>query len=121
MASGTSGRYLHTLVYLANSIQNADQLTYYADHFSDTKADEQSAQRRGARHLKETCAVIDDQISGSEWVLGNRSNLGDLHLFLLTTWRQADRGHLEMDEFPDVKRIADMVLQRPSVQRVFAD
>ena len=113
------GRYLQTLVYFSNSVQNAFQLSYYPDRFADTPADEPSAQRRGNRRLQETWKVINDQIGDDRWVLGERFSAVDIYLFMLTTWLNTSLGHPAVDEFPNVKRIADAVLPRKSVQLVF--
>ncbi len=115
----TRALYLQTLVYFSNSVQNAFQLNYYPDRFADTPADEPSAQRRGNRRLLETWKVIDDQIGENEWVLGDQFGAADIYLFMLTTWLRPARGHPAIDEFPNVKRIADKVVQRPSVQLVY--
>lgn len=111
--------FLQTLVYCSNSVQNAFQLTYYPDRFADTPADEASAVRRGNRRLRETWKIIDDQIGGSEWVLGARFGAADLYVFMLTTWLRPARGHPDVSEFPNVKRIADKVVRRPSVKKVY--
>lgn len=115
----TRALYLQTLVYFSNSIQNAYQLTYYPERFADTPADEPSAQRRGNRRLRETWKVVDDQIGANRWVLGDRFSAADIYLFMLTTWLSSAKGHPTLDEFPNVKRIANEVLERPSVQRVY--
>ena len=111
--------YLQTLVYFSNSIQNAFQLTYYPDRFVDTPAEEASAQQRGNRRLRETWSVIDDQIGDKEWLLGDRFSAADIYLFMLSTWLRKAKGHPPMSAFPNAKRIADKVLQRPSVQKVY--
>ncbi len=116
----TRALYLQTLVYFSNSVQNAFQLTYYPDRFADTPGDEPSAQRRGNRRLRETFKVIDDQIGDNEWVLGTRFSAADIYLFMLTTWLRPARGHPSVSEFPNVKRIADTVVKRESVQMVYA-
>ena len=113
------GLYLQTLVYFSNSVQNAYQLTYYPDRFVDVATDEPSAQQRGNRRLRETWRVIDDQIGDKQWLLGDRFSLADIYLFMLTTWLRTGKGHPSLDEFPNVKRIADVVVQRPSVQLVY--
>ncbi len=115
------GQYLQTLVYFSNSVQTAFQTNYYPDRFVDTPADEPSAQSRGIRRLRETWKVIDDQIGGNEWVLGERFSAVDIYLFMLTTWLAPSRGHPTIDEFPNVRRIADAVMSRPSAQLVFAE
>lgn len=113
------GLYLQTLAYFSNSVQNAFQLNYYPDRFADTPADEPSAQRRGIRRLRETWKIIDEQIGDSEWVLGERFSAADIYLFMLTTWLKASRGHPTTDEFPNVKRISEAVMRRPSVRMVY--
>jgi glutathione S-transferase len=84
-----------------------------------TPADEPSAQRRGNRRLRETWKVINDQIGDNKWALGERFSAVDIYLFMLTTWLQTSRGHPSVVEFPNVKRIADAVLPRKSVQLVY--
>ncbi len=112
-------RYLQTLVYFSSSVQNAFQLTYYPDRFANSPADEVSAQRRGVRRLRETWRVIDQQIGDGVWVLGDRFSAADIYLFMLTTWMRSTQGHPAIDEFSNVKRIADLVVRRPSVQCVY--
>lgn len=113
------GLFLQTLVYFSNSVQNAFQLNYYPDRFADTPADEPSAERRGIRRLRETWKVIDGQIGNNKWILGDRFSAADIYLFMLTTWLDAPRGHPSTDEFPNVKRIAEAIMKRPSVQLVY--
>jgi glutathione S-transferase len=113
------GRYLQTLVYFSNSVQNAFQLDYYPDRFADTPDGEPSAQRRGIRRLRETWKVIDEQIGDNQWVLGEQFSAVDIYLFMLTTWLRSERGQPSTNEFPNVKRIADAVMSRPSAQLVY--
>ena len=115
------GLYLQTLVYFSNSVQTAFQTYYHPDRFADTQADEISAQRRGIRRLLETWKVIDDQIGDNEWVLGESFSAVDIYLFMLTTWLKTSLGHPTTDDFPNVKRIADAVMTRPSTQLVYSE
>ena len=113
------GLFLQTLVYFSSSVQNAFQLTYYPNRFADTPEHEPSAERRGVRRLRETWQVIDDQIGDNQWVLGEQFSAADIYLFMLTTWLKSTRNHPSADEFANVKRIADAVRLRPSVQLVY--
>jgi glutathione S-transferase len=113
------GLFLQTLVYFSSSVQNAFQLDYYPERFADTPADEPSAQRRGIRRLRETWQVVNDQIGANEWVLGDRFSAADIYLFMLTTWLMPSRGQPSTDDFPNVKRIAEAVMKRPSAQLVY--
>ena len=115
------GLYLQTLVYFSNSVQTAFQLDYHADRFADTPADEPSAQRRGHRRLRETWQIINDQIGDNEWILGDQFSAADIYLFMLTTWLEPSRGQPAVQEFPNVKRIADAVVLRPSVRLVYGN
>ena len=99
----------------------AFQTNYYPDRFVDKVVDEPSAKRRGIRRLFETWKVIDDQIGGNEWVLGECFSAVDIYLFMLTTWLKKSRGHPITDQFPNVKRIADVVISRQSVKLVFSE
>lgn len=117
----TRALYLQTLVYFSSSIQNAFQLTYYPDRFADTPEGELGAQRRGNRRLQETLQVIDDQIASNKWVLGDQFSAADIYLFMLTTWLRPARGHPSLDDFSNIKRIANEVVQRPSVQLVYKE
>ena len=113
------GLFLQTLVYFSSSVQNAFQLDYYPDRFADSPAEEPGAQRRGLRRLRETWGVIDNQIGSNDWILGQRFSAADIYLFMLTTWLSPSRGQPAIDEFRNVRRIADKVMTRPSVQLVY--
>ena len=113
--------YLQTLVYFSSSIQTAFQLDYHAHRFADTPADEPSAQRRGHRRLRETWQIINDQIGENEWLLGDQFSAADIYLFMLTTWLEPSRGQPSVQDFPNVQRIADAIMLRPSVQFVYGN
>ncbi len=113
------GRFLQTLVYFSSSIQNAFQLDYYPNRFTDTTSYEPSAQRRSHDRLRETWQIIDDQIGDNQWVLSDRFSALDVYLFMLTTWLKPLRGQPSLKDFPNVQRIADTIMLRPSVQLVY--
>ena len=113
--------FLQTLVYFSSSVQTAFQLDYHAHRFADAPTDEPSAQRRGHRRLRETWKIIDDQIGDNQWILGDQFSAADIYLFMLTTWLETSRGHPDIHEFPNVKRIANAAMLRPSVQLVYGE
>ena len=80
------GVYLQTLVYFSSSIQNAFQLNYYPDRFTESEREFSATMRRGIRRLTETWRVIDNQIGDSKGVLCDNFSAVDLYLFILTTW-----------------------------------
>ena len=117
----TRGLYLQTLVYLSTSVQTAFQTYYYPDRFVDTSANEASAKKRGINRLRETWKVIDDQIGDNDWVLGRCFSAVDIYLFMLTTWLNPTLGHPSTKEFPNIKRIAEAMMSRPSIQLVYSE
>jgi glutathione S-transferase len=117
----TRGLYLQTLVYLSTSVQTAFQTYYYPDRFVDTSANEVSTKKRGINRLRETWKVIDDQIGDNDWVLGRCFSAVDIYLFMLTTWLNPTLGHPSTEEFPNIKRIAEAMMSRPSIQLVYAE
>ena len=113
--------FLQTLIYFSNSVQTAFQTFYYPDRFVDKQQIEANAQRRGIQRLRETWNVVNEQIDDKVWILGNRFSAVDIYLFMLTTWLKPWLGHPSVNEFPNVKRIADAVMLRPSIQCVYSD
>lgn len=111
--------FLQTLIYFSSSIQTPFQLDYHAHSFADTPADEPSARRRGHRRQRETWKVTYDQIGDNRWMLVDQFSAADIYLFMLTTWLKTSRGHPDVSEFPNVRRIANAVMLRQSVQCVY--
>ena len=87
----------------------------------DTPADEPSAQRTRLSKTARNVEIIDDQIGDNQWILGDQFSAADIYLFMLTTWLETSRGHPHIHEFPNVQRIADAVMLRPSVQLVYGN
>ena len=113
--------FLQTLIYFSNSVQTAFQTFHYPDRFVDKQQIEANAQRRGIQRLRETWNVVNEKIDDKVWILGNRFSAVDIYLFMLTTWLKPWLGHPSVNEFPNVKRIADAVMLRPSIQYVYSD
>ncbi|MDC6454389.1 glutathione binding-like protein [Planktomarina temperata] len=57
----------------------------------------------------------------NKWILGEKFSAADIYLFMLTTWLDPSRGHPSISNFPNVQRIADAVMLRPSVQTVYGN
>ena len=113
------GRFLQWLFFFSSSLQTAYQMTYYADRFCASKDDEDTVQRRSIKRLPELWQVIDNAIGDGEWMLGQKFSAADIYLFMLTTWLSEERDHPSVEEFPNVSRVANAVLKRPAVQKVY--
>jgi len=113
------GVFLQWLFFFSSSLQTAYQMTYHTDRFCESTADHDSVQQRSARRLHELWQVVNDAIGDGNWMLGDRFSAADIYLFMLTTWLSDERGHPSVEEFPNVSRVANAVLRRPAVQKVY--
>ena len=109
------------LFYFSSSIQNAFQMSYYPFRFCDDKEDEASVMARAQSRLLETFTVVENAIGDRQWMLGDHFGAIDSYLFTLTTWLEASLGHPPVESFPNIQRVANQVMQRPSVQKVYAE
>ncbi|MBL10984.1 MAG: glutathione S-transferase [Acidiferrobacteraceae bacterium] len=111
--------FLQWLFFFSSSLQNAYQMTFYSDRFCISINEEFSVKARSRSRLTELWEIVDVAIGDKSWMLGNEFSAVDLYLFMLTTWLSDEHKHPSIGTFPNVKRIADKVLQRPSVQTVY--
>jgi len=114
------GVFLQWLFFFSSSLQTAYQMTYHTDRFCASKEDEDTVQRRSIKRLRELWQVIDNAIGHGEWMLGQKFSAADIYLFMLTTWLSDEHGHPSIEEFPNVIRIVDAVVERPSVRKVYS-
>ncbi len=114
------GVFLQWLFFFSSSLQTAYQMTYHTDRFCTSKEDEATVQRRSIKRLRELWQVIDNAIGHGEWMLGQKFSAVDIYLFMLTTWLSDEHGHPSIEEFPNVIRIVDAVVERPSVRKVYS-
>ncbi len=112
------GPFLSWMVYLSNTLQIAYQLTYYPYRYCDGEDHYESLRRRSCERLREIWGLIDAALEGRTWFVGERFGAADIHLHMLTTWLSPERGHPTMDEFPNARRIASAVAERPTVRMV---
>ena len=115
------GLFLQWLVYFASSVQNAFQMSYYPFRFCDAEEYFPRVQARAVTRLREVWNVVDDGIGDGDWLLGDRFSAADIYLFMLTTWLSEERAHPDTAGFPNVRRVAEGVMQRPAVQKVYGD
>ncbi len=94
-------------------------MTYYPHRFCASLNEEVSVKDRSRSRLTELWKVIDDAVDNKLWILGNQFSAVDIYLFMLTTWLEDEHQHPHITKFPNVNRIADQVIQRPSVLTVY--
>ncbi len=115
------GHFLQWIFFFSSSIQNAYQMTYYPDRFCDSVDDQASVIRRSRNRLNELWSVVDEAIGENDWLLGDQFSAADIYLFMLTTWLSTTppHNHFPVTTWPNVNRIAQKVMQRPSVAVVY--
>lgn len=111
--------FLQMLVYLSNTVQTAFQQHYYPERFVEDDRCEGSATARAARRLRDVWQLMDDQLAGKAYVLGDRFSAADVHLHMLGTWFEPEAGHPNVADFPNVARVAANVETRASVKKVY--
>jgi glutathione S-transferase len=74
------------------------------------------ARRQGLDHARKIYALADQRLGPRDWTVGDRYSIADIHLFRLF-WRFFNSLSPPADEFPNLMRLHDRMLQRPAVQR----
>jgi len=74
------------------------------------------ARRQGLEHARRIYAFADQRLGSRDWAVGDRYSIADIHLFRLF-WRFLNSLDPPAEEFPNLARLHDRVLQRPAVQR----
>lgn len=74
------------------------------------------ARRQGPDHARKIYGQADARLGGSNWTVGDRYSIADIHLFRLF-WRFYNSLNPPADEFPNLMRLHDRIVARPAVQR----
>ena len=74
------------------------------------------ARRQGLDHARKIYAQADRRLGPSDWAVGNRYSIADIHLFRLF-WRFFNSLKPPAEEFPNLAAHYQRMVQRPAVQR----
>jgi glutathione S-transferase len=74
------------------------------------------ARRQGLDHARKIYALADQRLGPSDWAVGGRYSIADIHLFRLF-WRFFNSLQPPAEEFPNLMRLHDRMLERPAVRR----
>jgi glutathione S-transferase len=74
------------------------------------------ARRQGLEHARKVYGQADRRLGPHDWAVGGRYSIADIHLFRLF-WRFMGSLNPPAEEFPNLMRLHDRMLQRPAVQR----
>ncbi|MGZ3376890.1 MAG: glutathione S-transferase family protein [Phenylobacterium sp.] len=110
------------LFYLAKAYPQAGLLPHDAEGqghvvswMSFIAATVHPARRKGLEHARKIYAQADQRLGSNDWAVGDRYTIADIHLFRLF-WRFYGSLHPPAEEFPNLMRLHDRMLERPAVR-----
>jgi glutathione S-transferase len=74
------------------------------------------ARRQGLEHARKIYAQADRRLGPHDWAVGDRYSIADIHLFRLF-WRFYGSLNPPAEEFPNLMRLHERMLQRPAVRK----
>lgn len=74
------------------------------------------ARRQGLEHARRIYAQADARLGPRNWAVGDRYSIADIHLFRLF-WRFFNSLKPPAEEFPNLMRLHDRMLDRPAVRK----
>lgn len=112
---GEEGRhlFLQWLVYFTNTLQEELQHWWHADNYLDSEAAREEMKAVAERRLHTMFSQIDSVLAkAGPYMLGGRFSAADLFLVMLCRWTRAMA--VPATQYPNVKRLIDLVTARPS-------
>lgn len=74
------------------------------------------ARRQGLEHARSVYALADRRLGGSDWAVGGRYSIADIHLFRLY-WRFRNSLGPAPGSFPNIERHYERMMARPAVKK----
>ena len=115
-ATLSRARYYQWMAHLTNSVQEALNQWFHPDHFVSGTQTESAFKKNAEKRLEKMWGNLDEALSKSPYLLGDRFSACDAYLFFLTCWqtrlkKSMIRERLHLAEF------FKTVKNRPSVER----
>ena len=121
-AVGDPGRgdFLKWMAYMTNTLQIAMQIYFMPYRHTTATTGYKEISAKGIERLDESWRLIDNACASSgPYLLGESFSACDLHLQMLSIWHR-DTASMRA-RYPNVKRCAELVEQRPAVKRIMQD
>ena len=110
-------RFLQWLMYLTNTVQ-ADMLVYFYPERFAPAAEAKAVRALAVDRLMDQFALLDRELEGREFLVGERFSVVDAYLFMVARWtRHMPR---KARELPHLGPYLERIHNRPSVQAVYA-
>ena len=95
---------------------DAEQQAQVVSWMSFIAATLHPARRQGLDHARRVYGFADRRLGPRDWTVGDRYSIADIHLFRLF-WRFFNSLRPPANEFPNLMRLHDRMLQRAAVQQ----
>lgn len=104
--------------FLSSSVHTSIRSIFRSSAYAgeDPRANEE-VNKQGVRNLAKATAVVEEQLQGRMWALGDGFSVVDAYLFIMYLWTTDERVASVPDR-PNWDRVAANVWQRPAVRRV---
>lgn len=105
--------------YLASTVHVAHAHKRRGARWADDAAAIEAMRLKVPQTMTACAQLLEAQLGGAPWVLGERYSVADSYLFTLTGWLEGDG--VDMAQFPALQAHHQRVGQRPAVQRALAE
>jgi len=108
-SNGTLPRYRlqEWLTYINSELHKS-----YSPLFNPAISDENRVER--AEYLRQRYRLVEAQLAGQAYLLGEQFTVADAYLFVVTNWARMVK--LDLSDFPALLAFQQRVVERPSVQ-----
>jgi len=117
-ATLSRAKYYQWMAHLTNSVQEALNQWFHPDHFVSGSQAESAFKKNAEKRLEKLWDNLDDALSKSPYLLGDKFSACDAYLFFLTCWQtRLKKGMVR--ERSNLVRFFETVKSRPSIERTF--
>ena len=115
-ATLSRARYYQWMAHLTNSVQEALNQWFHPDHFVSGTQTESAFKKNAEKRLEKMWGNLDEALSKSPYLLGNRFSACDAYLFSLTCWQSRLKKSMIRERL-HLAKFFKTVKNRPSVER----
>ena len=115
-ATLSRARYYQWMAHLTNSVQEALNQWFHPDHFVSGSQSERLFKKNAEKRLEKLWANLDEALSKSPYLLGDKFSACDAYLFFLTCWQTRLKKSMIRERL-HLARFFETVKHRPSVIR----
>ena len=115
-ATLSRARYYQWMAHLTNSVQEALNQWFHPDHFVSGSQTERLFKKNAEKRLENMWGNLDEALSKSPYLLGDRFSACDAYLFFLTCWQTRLKKSMIRERL-HLAKFFKTVKNRPSVGR----